>query len=160
MRRFTVVIGCAVAAATLAARLAAAPSWIEVRSPHFTVVSDAGDGHRHEISPGNSNRFAAPSPMCGPGSVTISTGRSSWSACSQRRVDEGAHTRAVQNGQAFASVTATGRDRHYLVVQTDLRANGPEGVNPYRDAFWSYAALGLEASANRGFAALVHQRPS
>jgi tetratricopeptide (TPR) repeat protein len=55
-----------------------------------------------------------------------------------------------EKGQKFGSITLHGRDRHYLVVQTDLRSDGPEGVNPYQPAYWSYAALGLDASANRG----------
>lgn len=149
MRRSALVLGCAAAAWIVTAPVAAAPSWIEVRSPHFTVVSDAGEGAARNLAwqfEQIRGALADVWPWIGdyvdrPIVVVGARNESSMKALTPGWFEK---------GQKFSSITLHGRDRHYLVIETDVRADGPEGVNPYQPAYWSYAALGLDASANRG----------
>lgn len=54
---------------------AAPPPWIEVKSPHFTVYSNAGKARRAG-PPGSSSRYAPRSRNCGRGSRPTAAGRS------------------------------------------------------------------------------------
>lgn len=135
----------------VASRPAAATSWIEIKSPHFTVVTDAGEKTGRNIAwqfeqihttlqhgwPWLGDQLDRPILVYG------AKDEKSMRALLPQYWEKNAGFHPV--GQF-----ATAPDRYCLVLQTDIRTDGPVGVNPYHEAYWSYGAVALESSANRG----------
>ena len=139
MRRFaaaSVVVALGVAPA------AAAPApWLEIKSQHFTVVTNSGEkkGRRaawqmEQIR--QTLKLLWPwANIDGGQAVTIFAVR-----------DEATlKTLAPQywEGKRFrpASFWATGVDRQYIALRTDLVEPDDEGDNPYQTAYWNYVSL-------------------
>jgi len=130
------------------AELEAAPApWLEVRSPHFTVITNAGEkqGRRtawqfEQIRTALVNlwpwaRIDAGRPFlvfAARDEATLKTlGPQYW---------EGKQFRPVSFG-------SQGRDRHFLALRTDMPQPDEQGANPYQSAYWSYTS----AVFNRSF---------
>jgi TPR repeat protein len=148
-----------VLAVTLAtsARLFGAPAWIEVKSPHFTAISDAGEGSaKHVLWEFEQIRAAL---------VKV------WPWA---KVDNGKpfHVFAVRNetvlrtlgpqyweGKQFRPVafSATGRDKRLVALRTDLQEADGINENPYQKAYWSYVAAVLGSSFPRPLPAWYHR---
>lgn len=136
MRVSTLAV-CAILAGT---RASAGPaSWIEVRSAHFTVVTNAGDGagrrvawQFEQIRSGLAGlwpwaRVDAGRPFlvfAAKDEATLKTlGPEFW---------EGKRYRPT-------SFWTTGRDRHFVALRTDIQEPDEVSANPYQTAYWSYA---------------------
>src|SRR5579864_6212205 len=143
VRRFRMAaVACGVATA-LAARPAAAPApWVQVDSPHFTVLSTGGERTGRNLAL-QFEQIRAALQQSWP-----------WLGDHMDRpiVVVGARDESIMHGLVPGywekgsamhptSVFADGIDRQWLVVRTDVEATGPEGVNPYQQAYWSYGAL-------------------
>jgi tetratricopeptide (TPR) repeat protein len=142
---FVVGLLCAGAGTT------AAPSWMEVHSPHFVVLSDAGEKTARNVGwQFEQIRTALQQgwPWLGETLDRPITVIGARDERSMRALVPGYWEKG--SGLHPVSVFVTAPDRHYLLVQTDVRTDGPEGINPYREAYWSYGAVALESSANRG----------
>jgi len=134
-----------------AARPAAAPTWVEIRSQHFTVFADGGEKTGRNVAwqfeqirtalqqgwPWLGEQLDRPIVVIG---------------AKDERAMRALVPQYWEKGGGFhpSSVFATAQDRHFLLLQTDVVVDGPEGINPYQQAYWSYGALALESSANRG----------
>jgi tetratricopeptide (TPR) repeat protein len=131
----------AVSAVLAGGRAAAAPApWVEVRSGHFTVVTNAGEneGRRtawqfEQIRAGLGQLWPWAKAEAGPpfwvfaarDEATLKTlGPQYW---------EGKRYRPVSFG-------VRGRDRHYIALRTDVPEPDDSGENPYQKAYWSYVA--------------------
>jgi tetratricopeptide (TPR) repeat protein len=129
----------------------AADSWTEARSPHFVVVSNAGEKRARDVAWQLEQIRGA-----------IEKGWP-WARVQLNRplvaiaVKDEASMKAIapkywEKGSDIhpASIFGSGPDRHYITLRADVQAEDREGVNPYNQAYWSYAALTLESSFDHG----------
>lgn len=127
--------------------LAADRTWIEVKTPHFTVATDDTERRARDIAwqfeqvratvrtvfPWAKNEIAEPIVILGPR-------------------DEDAMKELLPqyadrwNGARYSSVTSSAPDRHYIAIRTDVLGENDQNVNPYRPVFWTYAALAISQS--------------
>ena len=129
----------------------AAEQWTEVRSPHFVVVSDAGDKRARDVAwqleqirgaiekawPWAGVRLNRPLVA-----IAVKDERS-MRAIAPKYWEKGSDIHP-------SSVFTSGPDRHYIALRADVQAEDRDGVNPYNQAYWAYAALALESSFNHG----------
>ena len=126
--------------------LAADDTWVEVKSPHFVVISNAGEKRARNMAwqfeqvqallrrlwPWANGSFERPLFI-----YAVKDERSMRTLAPEYWERRG--------GVQPASVFVTAPDAHYISVRTDVRADGVD-VNPYRSSYWSYVALTLNSS--------------
>ena len=130
---------------------AAADAWIEASSPHFVVISNAGEKRARDVAWQLEQIRGA-----------IEKGWS-WARVQLNRpivviaVKDEASMKALapaywekSNGIHPSSVLVSAPDRHYIALRTDVQAEDRDGINPYNSAYWSYSALTLESAFNHG----------
>lgn len=143
MRRLiatAVVCACAAGPASIAAR--AAETWSEIKTPHFTVWSNAGDRAARNMTwqlEQIRSAMAAVFPWANvdpakPIVVFVVKDIQSMRALAPRYWEQKGDIRP-------ASVWSTGADRHYLVVRTDVRVDDNVMQNPYATAYFAYGSL-------------------
>ena len=144
MRHFALVLGLrrVVASAT-----AAPPPWLEVKSAHFTVVTDAGEkaGRRtawqfEQIRAALVQVWPWAKIDSGLPFLVFAAREESTLKTLGPQYWEGKRFRPVSFG-------TTGQDREYIALRTDVREPDDVGVNPYQSAYWSY----VSAVFNRSF---------
>ncbi|HSC28897.1 MAG TPA: hypothetical protein VLD67_16595, partial [Vicinamibacterales bacterium] len=124
------------------ARAGAADDWIEVRSPHFTVVSNAGERATRtlvwQLEQVRSAMKAlwswARVDLNKPLGVIALKDENSMRLLAPQYWEE-------RGGIRPASVWVTGPDRHYLTIRTDVRASDTDTTNPHITAYFSYIGL-------------------
>lgn len=129
----------------------AADVWIETASPHFLVVSNAGEKRARDVAwqleqirGAIEKGWAwARVQLNRPIVVIAVKDEASMKAIAPRYWEKGSTIHP-------SSVMVSGPDRHYIALRTDLQAEDRDGVNPYNSAYWSYAALTLESAFNHG----------
>jgi TPR repeat protein len=128
--------------------LAAERPWIEVRSPHFVVISNAAEKAARKVA-WQFEQVHSLVPRLWP-----------WARVSLARPTVVLATRDEASMKALlpefwerkdaihpAAILVTGRDRHYLAVRADIGDTSDETrENPYRMAYWTYVMLVLEQS--------------
>jgi len=136
---------CAIAACVAAARPStAADTWTEARSPNFTVVSNAGAKTARNIAWQYEQIRAAIAKgfpwaqvqLDRPVVVIAVKDESSMKALAPEYWES--------NRLRPGSVFVTAPDRHLVAVRADIRGEDNDGMNPYKQAFWSYAVLAIE----------------
>ncbi len=146
-----VFVALAVFAALASARPHAADNWVEVVSPNFRVVSNAGEGMARSIawqfeqirSGIQAGWPWARGRLDRPFLVIAVKDENSLKLLAPRYWEAGNRVRP-------GSVSATAPDRHYVAMRTDLEVVGPEGTNPYRSAYWAYTQTVLSDSFSGG----------
>lgn len=141
----------AIALAACARPAAAQRAWVEVTSPHLSVVSDAGAGRARDFAWQFEQirealartfpwvRLSGSRPLV----VVAARNATTMRALAPSLWDGG------KDGSLFVSSSATGHDRSYVVVRGDLRGEDREGLSPYQPAYWSFTAQALgETSRN------------
>jgi len=130
--------------------LSAADSWIEVRSPHFTVLSNAGAGTARNIA-WQFEQFRSAIETGWPWArVQLDRPLLILAAKDESTMRSLAPRYWERNQIRPASVFATSVDRHYIALRADVQAEESLNTNPYRPAYWSYATLTLESAFARG----------
>jgi len=140
------LLGVLATAAVASGALAAPPPWVEVKSPHFTVVTNAGDKAGRKVAWQFEQIRGAMATMfpwarmdssepfvilAARDEATLRTlGPEYW---------EGKRFRPV-------SFSVSGRDKQFVALRTDLRESVELDENPYRSAYWSYAAVAFGRS--------------
>lgn len=138
---------CVLALLAADVRTHAADEWVEVVTPNFRVVSNAGEGRARNI---------------GWQFEQIRAGMQAGWPWARGRLDRPFLIIAVkdENGLKLlapqyweagnrvrpGSVSATGPDRHYVVIRTDLESTPTLTTNPYRHAYWTYTQTVLSDS--------------
>ena len=152
--RAGVAVSAALIAAALAAwpavRMAAADKWIEVKSPHFTVVSNASEGSTRklvwELEQVRSATAAFPSwtrpDLNKPLSVIAVKDLNAMLELAPRYREQRSLTRPF-------SVWVTRPEAHYVAIRADIELGHREPVNPYLATHASYIGLALTESAAR-----------
>ena len=128
----------------LAAPAAAQRPWVEAKGPHITVISDAGANRARDvlwqfeqIREAISRTFpwirvASSRPLM----VLAARDEASMRELAPAFWESG-------NRQGVPGVLADGRDRAYIAIRSDLKAEDREGVNPYQTVYWAYVAQAL-----------------
>jgi hypothetical protein len=122
----------------------AQPTWVEVKAPNVTVVSDAGGGLARDIA----WQFEQVRQAL---AVTFPWVRSNLSRplvvfaarneSSMRALVPSVFER--RDGGLYSSIGLNGRDRSYIALRADIRDEDRYGLNPYQNAYWAYAARAL-----------------
>jgi tetratricopeptide (TPR) repeat protein len=144
------VVAIVLALIAFQTRAVAERSWVEVKSPHFIIVSSESErtartvAWQFEQMHGVLNRLWA--------WARVDTAKPIFVFA----VGDEAGMRALapqfweqKDSVRPASVFVEAADRYLVALRSDLRAEDREGVNPYITAYWSYVALVLNASLDR-----------
>src|ERR1043166_132632 len=122
--------------------------WVEVKSQHFTVASDAGEKTARDIA-WQFEQVSAVLKNLWPW-VTLDIGKPLLVLAP--RDEQGMKDLAPQyweqkNGVHPSSLSIEGADRTYVALRADVRANEGQGaMNPYLSAYWSYTSLAFNHS--------------
>jgi len=137
MRKLVLALFAAIASAGLEA--APAP-WLEVKSPHFTVITNAGEkqGRRtawqfEQIRIALVNLWPWAKIDSGRPFVVFAARDETTLKTLGPQYWEGKQFRPVSFGNQ-------GRDRQFLALRTDVAQPDEQGANPYQSAYWSYTS--------------------
>ena len=161
-RTALVLVVCVVVSWTARAR--AADQWIEVKSPHFTVISNAGDRAARGLAWQLEQVRSAMQGLWAWARIDLNR-----PMCVIAVKDEGSMRQLApgyweqRGGMRPASVWVTGLDQHYLTIRTDVRASDTDTINPHVTAYFSYISLIMGQSLDpdlplwfsRGFAGVL-----
>ena len=140
---------CALAAACLAGlpERARAATWVEVRSPHFIVLSDAGERRAREVAwqfeqvRGAITRLWPWATTDFPLDVVVYAARDERSM--KTLVPQYFEGRsAIRPDSVFVSTPMA----HYIAVRSDIKLNSKGDINPYRSSYWSYMGLVIQTT--------------
>jgi len=137
-----------------ASRALAADSWVEIRSPHFTVVSNAGERTARNIA-WQFEQFRAAIEKGWPWARVQLNRPVTVIAAKDEITMRGLAPQYWENRAQIhpVSVFATAADRYYITLRADVHAEETEGVtpvNPYQIAYWTYTTLTLDSAFKRG----------
>jgi hypothetical protein len=141
-----------VAAATAASGIviAADRPWVEVRSPNFTVVTNAGDGSGRRVAWQFEQVRTVLKSLTPWARVNLNRPVLVFAARDEATLKTLAPSFWEEKGDAHpASVFVTGRDRHYVALRTDCPEPDSTEANPYFQTYWSYIYLVVRASFGR-----------
>jgi tetratricopeptide (TPR) repeat protein len=135
------VIVCLIATG-VAIRLSAADQWFEVKSAHFTVVSNGSERNTRtlvwqleQVRGAMAALFAwARVDLNEPLMVIAVKDENSMRAMAPRYWEE-------RGSVHPASVWVSGADQHYLTIRTDLQVEDQTTINPHINAYFSYIGL-------------------
>jgi tetratricopeptide (TPR) repeat protein len=132
-----------------AGRATAAETWVEVKTPHFLVVSNAGDGGARKTAAEFEQVRAAyaklwPSAHLTLGKPTVVIALRD--EASLKRWLPGHYE--LKGALDLVSMSTHGADRDYLLLRVDARPRSPE-VTPNYNLYRSYLSLLLSASFAR-----------
>src|SRR5262249_8846949 len=147
------VVVCAAMAAfaqPAAPVLAASKTWVEVKSPNFTVVSDAGEGSARTVAWQFEQARAAFTRLWAwarvrggkPFLVFAARDEASLKTLAPRYWEDKA---AVKPG----SGAVTGSAAHYLTLRIDDRSDDDVRATPYFDVYRAYATILLSSAFER-----------
>jgi hypothetical protein len=128
----------------------AADTWVQVTSPHFMVVSNAGEKRSREVAWQFEQIRAAmiaiwpwmKGDLDRPVLVVAAKDENTMKQLAPQYWEKGGRTRPD-------SVFITGPDRHYIALRADARAEDTDAINPFYASYWSYSGLLLDASFDR-----------
>ena len=129
---------------------AADERWFEIKSPHFTVWSNAPDGNtRTLVWQLEQIRSAiavvwpwAKVEMAKPLMVVAVKDEAGIKALAPEYWEQKRGVRPV-------SVWVSGADQHYMVIRADIRGDDNATLNPHTSAYFTYVNLILQASFDR-----------
>jgi tetratricopeptide (TPR) repeat protein len=133
-----------------AGRLSAREDWIEVKSDHFTVVSDAGARDTRtlawrleQVRNVMVNLWAwARADLNKPLRVVVLKDENAMRAFAPTYWEQ-------RGGIRPASVWTTGADQHYLAIRADVDVESQGNVNPHVSAYFAYINLVMAQSLSR-----------
>jgi hypothetical protein len=125
--------------------------WIEVKSPNFIVVSNAGDGRARNIA-WQFEQIRAAIQIGWPW-ARVQLDRpvivvAAKDENSMKLLVPGFWEKSSRDTRP-TSVLGTGAAAHYIALRSDVRADDTAGINPYVSSYWSYSALTLNEAFER-----------
>ena len=117
--------------------------WSAASSAHFTVISDDGPKTAREVAWQFEQVRAAIQTYWSWARTDLDRPVLVLAARDEERMKSLAPKYWEQRGGIRpSSVSATGADRYYVALRSDLRADDRQGsVNPYLDAYWAYTSV-------------------
>jgi len=140
-------LGALVLGLLASASLAAERPWVEVKSPHFTVVGNAGEKSARQLAWQLEQVRATfekvlPWAKLRPGSPLL--GVLARDETTFRSLAPGFFGK--KDGDGTTAVFVTGRDRSYIALRGDIRESDDIDVNPYFNVYFGYVHIALNAS--------------
>jgi len=149
LARVLFVVG-AVASFLFLADPARGATWVEVKSPHFTVLSDAGERRAREVAwqfeqiRGAIVRLWPWATVEFPLDVHVYAARNEQTM--RGLVPEYFEGRnAIRPDSVFVSSPMA----HYVALRSDVKLDSRGDINPYRSSYWSYMSLVVRTSFDR-----------
>jgi TPR repeat protein len=145
-------VGRPLVALSLASALAipsiavAADKWIQVKSPHFTVVSTAGDRTARSIAWQFEQIRSALATIYPWSKVDLPRPVLVIAVGNEQDMRALIPAEPGTDARSWASIWATGPDQHYILIRGDLKAEDRDVMNPHIYAFFTYASLVLRNS--------------
>jgi TonB family protein len=133
----------------MASHASAQDTWIEAKSPNFTVVTNAGEKKARNVAwQFEQIRSAIEKGLPG---ARVRSGRpiEIIAVKNEAGMKEVAPSFWEQGQIRPASVLAGAGDRVFIALRTDVDAADREGVNPHSQSYWSYSALVIDESFSR-----------
>jgi tetratricopeptide (TPR) repeat protein len=124
-----------------------AAKWVEAKSPHFTVVSDAGEKQARAVA-WQFEQIRETLTRLWPW-ATLDFGRPVVVYAARDENSMRALVPKYFEGRDAirpTSVFQSAPDGHYVALRTDLSTRGDPDVNPHLSSYWSYVSLVLQAS--------------
>jgi tetratricopeptide (TPR) repeat protein len=162
--RKSCVISFAVLLFLFPARAGAADQWLEMKSPHFTVLSNASErSTRNLVWQMEQMRSAmvallpwAKPDLNKPLGIVVLKDENSMRALAPEYWEK-------RGAIKPASLWLSGPDQHYLVIRTDVESEEQGTINPYWASYFSYVGLVIDQSVDhdipfwlrRGFTAVL-----
>ena len=121
-------------------------TWVEVTSPHFTVLSNAGEKRARNVA-WQFEQVHAVLRRIWPWAVGGFERPLRVYACKDERTMKTIAPEYWERrgGLNPTSVFVSAADAHYIAVRADSRVDDVD-TNPYRSSYWSYVGLTLHAS--------------
>ena len=144
------LVGAMAVAAFAIADVEAADDWIEVKSPHFTLTSNAGERSTRKLAWQLEQMRGAMTALWSwmkpdlnkPLSVIVLKDEISMREFAPEFWEK-------RGGVRPASLWVSGPDQHYLAIRTDVEGDDTITLNPYHSAYFSYGGLVLDQSLDR-----------
>jgi len=131
-------------------RVLAAEKWIELKSAHFTVTSNAGQGETTDLIWQLEQVRSAIAAIYPWAKVDLSRPVAVLAVKDETSMKAVAPTYWERKGGVHpSSVWVSGPDQYYLAVRTDVSAESRGEVNPYFNSYFSYVSLVLRQSLER-----------
>jgi hypothetical protein len=128
----------------------AADKWTEMKSAHFTVWSNAGDGATRELLWQFEQIRGAVVAMWPWTKVDLTKPIQVLAVRDEQGMKALAPRYWEEKGAVHpASVWVEGADQNYMVIRTDVRSADTDMLNPYTNAYFSYVNLILDSSFDR-----------
>ena len=126
---------------------AADETWVEVRSAHFTVISNAGEKRARNMAWQFEQVDAVLKSVWPWATGNVERPVVIYGAKDERsmRMLAPQYWEGRGGGVKPTSVFLTAPDAHYISVRTDQQVDNID-TNPYRSSYWSYVALTLTSS--------------
>jgi len=141
MKTITAVLTLAFLALGPAPPLQAADKWIEVKSAHFVVVSNASERSTRTLVWQLEQVRATMSRLWSWARVDLNSPLLVIAVKDENALRPLAPQYWEKRDTRPACVWVTGADRHYLAIRTDVEVETQGMVNPYVAAYFSYIAL-------------------
>jgi len=150
MRRRTAAAALLCVFLSSASRLAAADKWMEVKSAHFTVTSNAGQSETVNLAWQLEQIRSAIASIYPWAKVDLSRPLAIFAVKDETAMKALAPEYWERKGSVHpVSVWVSGPDQHYLAVRTDVLAESRGDVNPFHASYFSYVSLVLHQSLER-----------
>jgi hypothetical protein len=133
----------------LAPGVHAADQWIEVKSAHFVVTSNAGRSNARDVAWQLEQIRRAISVWWPWARVDLNKPLAVVSVKDETTMKALAPEYWEQKGRVHpVTVWVTGPDQHSMVVRTDVKAEDRLYINPYQTSYFSYVSLILQQSVD------------
>jgi tetratricopeptide (TPR) repeat protein len=130
--------------------LGAADQWIEVKSAHFVVTSNAGDGSTRTIAWQLEQIRSAIATLWPWAKVDLNKPLAVFALKDEMALKALAPQYWERKGSVRpATVWAGGPDQSYLAIRVDTEVDDKLNINPYVTSYFSYVSLILQQSAGR-----------
>jgi hypothetical protein len=130
---------------------AAADQWIEVKSAHFTITSDAGKGATSNLAWQLEQMRAQIAVLWPWAKLDLNKPLVVFALKDEPalRALAPAYWERKNGGTGIASVWVSGYDRTFLALRTDVEQDAKRHVNPYATSYFTYFSLVLHQSVQR-----------
>jgi hypothetical protein len=144
-RRGAVIVVCSLG--LLHARTAgAADQWIEVKSPHFTITSNAGKGPTATLAWQLEQVRSEIGVLWPWAHVDLNTPLVVFALRDEQSLKTLAPEIWEKNGGNMATVWVSGYHRTFLALRTDIKQDEQRHVNPYATSYFAYFSMIIQQS--------------
>jgi tetratricopeptide (TPR) repeat protein len=124
----------------------AAEQWLEVKSPHFTITSDAGKGSTTELAWQLEQVRSEVAALWPWAKVDLNKPLVVFALKDEQAMKTLAPKYWEKKNAGVSSVWVGGYDRTCLALRTDVQMDGQRHVNPFATSYFAYFSLILQQS--------------